>query len=93
MTRQKQLQGMEMDKNIFACMNNFVHNMIACEQALLGVTRGYNYIAVKVTISPKVKSLFFFSCTRVESTGNCYKTIFPIIILMIDHFGQSDYFR
>ena len=42
MTRQKRLQGMEIDKNIFACMNNFVHNMIACEQALLGVTRGYN---------------------------------------------------
>ena len=44
MTRQKRLQGMEIDKNIFACMNNFVHNMIACEQALLGVTRGYNKI-------------------------------------------------
>ena len=44
MTRQKRLQGVEMDKNIFACMNNFVHNMIACEQALLGVTRGYNNI-------------------------------------------------
>ena len=93
MTRQKRLQGMEMDKNIFACINNFAHNMMACEQALLGVTRGYNYIAVKVTSSPKSQKFGFFSCTLVESTGNSYKTIFPIIILMIDHFGQSDYFR
>ena len=60
MTRQKRLQGMEIDKNIFACMNNFVHNMIACEQALLGVTRGYNYIALKVSISPKSQKFGFF---------------------------------
>ena len=68
------------------------------EQALLGVTRGYNKILycrkIKVTISPKSQKFGFFSCTLVESTGNSYKTIFPIIILMIDHFGQlSDYFR
>ena len=60
MTRQKRLQGVEMDKNIFACMNNFVHNMIACEQALLGVTRGYTYIALKVSISPKSQKFGFF---------------------------------
>ena len=59
MTRQKRLQGMEIDKNIFACMNNFVSN-ISCEQALLGVTRGYNYIAVKVTISPKSQKFVSF---------------------------------
>lgn len=45
MTRQKQLRARdqtELDKNIFTCMNNFVHNMIACEQAILGVTQGYD---------------------------------------------------
>ena len=40
--------------------------------------------------SKKSKVWFFLSCTLVGSTGNSYKTIFPIIILMIDHFGQSD---
>ena len=62
MTRQKRLQGMEIDKNIFACMNNFVHNMIACEQALLGLQGGTikYYIAVKVTISPKSQKFNWF---------------------------------
>ena len=86
---------MEIDKNIFACMNNFVHNMIACEQALLGVTRGYNKILYcrKSDHQSKKSKVWFFELHTCESTGNSYKTIFPIIILMIDHFGQSDYFR
>ena len=51
------------------------------------------YIAVKVTISPKSQKFGVFELHTWESTGNSYKTIFPIIILMIDHSGQSDYFR
>ena len=40
-------------------------------------------IALKVTISPKTQVAHM----TVESTGNSYKMIFPIIIVMIDHFG------
>ena len=60
MTRQKRLQGMEMDKNIFACMNNFVHNMMACEQALLGVTRGYNLLYCRKSDHQSKKSKVWF---------------------------------